>query len=90
MKPIEMYYADSKIKAKIRENELMEVFNNNLNSVRAYRNEEEKKEYVKEYYKNNLEIYKDITSFIGFIFFGSLLSISVIFIINIIYIIKLK
>ena len=58
IKPIEMFYADSKIKAKIRENELMEVFNSNLNSVRAYRNEEEKQEYVKEYYKNNIDIYK--------------------------------
>jgi hypothetical protein len=58
MKPIEMYYSDCKIKARIRENELMSVFNSNLNSSKAFRSEEEKKEYKKEYYNNHKEEFK--------------------------------
>ena len=53
MKPIEMYYADSKIKARIRETELMDVFNSNLNACKSYIGDEEKKENFKIYYKNN-------------------------------------
>ena len=59
MKPIEMYYADSKIKAKIRENELMEVFNSNLNDKRAYTSVDEKQLYNKEYKENNKDKLKE-------------------------------
>ena len=59
MRPIEMYYSDNKIKAKIRENELMKVFNSNLNTINAYTSDEERKENDivrnKEYYEINKE-----------------------------------
>ena len=55
MKPIEMYYADSKIKAKIRENELIESFESNLNSCKAFSSEEDKRENDKEYYIKHKE-----------------------------------
>ena len=59
MKPIEMYYTDSKIKAKIRENELMEVFNSSLNDKRAYTSVDEKQLYNKEYAENNKDKLKE-------------------------------
>ena len=60
MKPIEMYYSDSKIKAKIRENELMKELNCNLNTYNAFTSNMEKKEKniyrSKEHYKKNKEM----------------------------------
>lgn len=66
MKPIEIYNTDNKIKARIRENELMEEYKCNLNCCKAYITEEEKKNYYinnkdiismkrKEHYYNNKE-----------------------------------
>ena len=59
MKPIEMYYADSKIKAKIRENELMDSYNSILNDRRAYTSVDEKQLYYKEYKKNKKDKMKE-------------------------------
>lgn len=58
IKPIEMYYSECKIKARIRENELMTVFNSNLNSRKAYSSKEYKEEYIKEYNKSHKEEHK--------------------------------
>ena len=55
MKPIEMYYADSKIKSKIRETQLMEAYNSNLNSHRAWTDIEKRKELNKAYCIENKE-----------------------------------
>jgi len=52
MKPIEIYNTDNKIKAKIRENQLMEEYKSNLNCIKAYINY---KEYQKEYRGKNID-----------------------------------
>ena len=55
MKPIEIYYSDSKMKSKIRETQLMEVYNSNLNSHRAWTDIEKRKELNKAYCIDNKE-----------------------------------
>ena len=51
--PIEIYISNNKIKAKIRENVLMDLFNSNLNCFRAYTSKEERKEKQKKYEEKN-------------------------------------
>ena len=47
------------IQARIKEEELRLKYNGNLNSYKAYRTEEEKKQYDKDYYENNKDILKE-------------------------------
>ena len=58
--PIEIFFSDNKIKAKIRENELMHDYKSNLNVRSAYVSDKEKEEYYennKEKIKQNSKIY---------------------------------
>ena len=59
--PVEIYYSDNKTKAKIRENELMDEFKSNLNLIKAYISEEERKTNLKIYKNDNKEYYKQIS-----------------------------
>ena len=61
MQAIEMYKTDNKIKARIRENELMDEFKSNLNIIKAYISEEERKTNFKIYKNDNKEYYKQLS-----------------------------
>ena len=58
MTPIELYYTDNKIKANIRENQLMNEYKSNLNCCKAYISPEENKEYIKKHKEDNKEHYR--------------------------------
>ncbi len=61
--PIEIFFSDNKIKAKIRENELMNDYKSNLNTRSAYVSDKEKEEYYeknKERIKQNSKIYLQV------------------------------
>lgn len=60
MTPIEIFEADCNIKAKIRENELMEFYKSNLNSCKAILSEEERANYFKKYYDKQRKYYANI------------------------------
>ena len=56
IKPIEKFFSDDIMKVKIRETELIEVYNCDLNMYKAYTSDEEKKEYQKKYYEEYYKI----------------------------------
>ena len=56
---IEKYPCKDKREAERRENEIMKDLKTNMNTLKSFRTEEEKKEWFKQYIKNNKEKVKE-------------------------------